>query len=469
MKKIAALIAFLLLLSGCSQSDENSADESVGTQGGTLQNGGSDNDDSEDDEELQYFLWSYEDKYAYCQENYPDKTILTWLTPSEVFREPELNEYLYENGYDYVICFDVLDGSASGSTYIECFEETLNSGEDFDIVSSVGPFLGQDAVTNGYYYMADMGVFEPLDEYITDEKYSEYYNSLPQEYWDSYKYQGVLYGVDNSYSSMYSDYGIAINSDALSESGIDPEEFNKPFVESGEAYKELYDKTGGSVIFSLAFDTDAIFPAAYLTFGIAVSGNQAVNVFELPEVIDYYSTMQEFAENEYIAVNPVPSPETGELEVEEIGDNVAATGTKGEIVVDENSGMTYIYNEVNNNICSPGSAHGVYSESKNKDSAVDALFNVMFNKDINNSTEPFDVSLYETAEPFDGVGFYFDVSEIQEEYLSVMNQIMKFNPSPVGDMAEYLEEFNQQLYDAGLQEVLDEANRQLEVYYEENN
>lgn len=34
---------------------------------------------------------------------------------------------------------------------------------------------------------------------------------------------------------------------------------------------------------------------------------------------------------------------------------------------------------------------------------------------------------------------------------------------------EYLTELNNRLYDAGLQDILDEANRQLEVYNNEKN
>ena len=57
---------------------------------------------------------------------------------------------------------------------------------------------------------------------------------------------------------------------------------------------------------------------------------------------------------------------------------------KGEIIHNESTRTTKIYNQINNYICTPTNAIGVYSKSANKDLAVDALFNVVFNKEINN-------------------------------------------------------------------------------------
>ena len=66
---------------------------------------------------------------------------------------------------------------------------------------------------------------------------------------------------------------------------------------------------------------------------------------------------------------------------------------------------------------------------------------------------------------FDATGLEEELFAIQKIYYSVSSE---FPSSNYANEAEYLEELNRKLYDAGLQDVLDEANRQLEVYRDES-
>jgi putative aldouronate transport system substrate-binding protein len=438
---------------------------------------------------------------------------LTWLTDSSEKHELELNDYLYQNGYDYVICFKEIDAFSSDNpddTYLDAIENMAENGEDFDITSSFGVCVGADSVSNSYYYLAEKGIYEPLDEYISDEKYAEYYALLPQEYWDSYKYRGEIYGVDNSYSTLYPDYGIAIYNDVLSESGVSPEDFDKPLSQSQDVYKTVYDKTGKSVNFYRTFSTEDIFPANYIVGSVAISDGKAVNAFEENETKEYYETLKSLADEKYITIN-------SDSDILTAGYDIQNRGTDGETIRNENTGITKIYSKTNNLIWNPTNAVGVYSKSKNKDLAVDALFNVIFNKDINNvitygiegedytlenetavmkdtdengisnsvdstfnnplisyscyqcdnEIVSFDYgSMYEKAEKLDGFGFLFDGTDIADTYTKVVNKIMEFNLANADDTDSYLSEFNNQLYEAGLQDILDEVNKQLAEYYE---
>ena len=56
-----------------------------------------------------------------------------------------------------------------------------------------------DVISNSYYNFINCSYFEPLDDYLKDEKYQDIIKSMPQKYWDSYKYNGKIYGVDNSF------------------------------------------------------------------------------------------------------------------------------------------------------------------------------------------------------------------------------------------------------------------------------
>lgn len=75
---------------------------------------------------------------------------------------------------------------------------------------------------------------------------------------------------------------------------------------------------------------------------------------------------------------------------------------------------------------------------------------------------------YKNADVIDGFGFLFDGAEIKDTYINVIEKIMEFNPVSE-DIDAYLEDFNKELYYAGMQDVLDEINRQLEEYSEKNN
>ena len=63
----------------------------------------------------------------------------------------------------------------------------------------------------------------------------------------------------------------------------------------------------------------------------------------------------------------------------------------------------------------------------------------------------------------DGFGFFFDESDLSATDKEVIKTISTFSAS-VDDVDVYLEEFNQTLYNAGLGEVLDEANRRPEAH-----
>lgn len=79
---------------------------------------------------------------------------------------------------------------------------------------------------------------------------------------------------------------------------------------------------------------------------------------------------------------------------------------------------------------------------------------------------------YENTEYLDGFGFLFDGTNIQDKYTEIVNKICEFAPlyaDEDGDVEQYIVDFNASLYAAGLQDVLDEVDRQLKVYDEANN
>lgn len=76
--------------------------------------------------------------------------------------------------------------------------------------------------------------------------------------------------------------------------------------------------------------------------------------------------------------------------------------------------------------------------------------------------------LNETAMMSNAVGFLYDFSELTNEITAlnnVKNEYLPMITSGVADPEEALAEFNQRLYDAGLQKVIDEKQRQFDEWY----
>ena len=113
MKKALSVAAAAMLLCACSQTEM--------TENGIS----SDSESAQSNVDTQEHLTDFDEKYATYQKKYPDKQILTWLTDSYVRYEAELNQYLADNGFDYVVCFKTLDMSSDyGDTYISAVKAT---------------------------------------------------------------------------------------------------------------------------------------------------------------------------------------------------------------------------------------------------------------------------------------------------------------------------------------------------------
>jgi hypothetical protein len=469
------------------------------------------------DEDISVFMMTDGEKTDYYKKLYPDKAQLVWLSSAQPNYEFELNEYLDSIDCDYVIRFRQVsyeDAQAENLTPIQYAQKLIESGEQIDILDSLGTVAGEDVVSNSYYYFAEKGLYEPLDEYLNDEKYSEIINSLPEKYWDSYRYKGTIYGVDNEFSSLCRDNGYRVYDRVFDKTDLTTEDFTADFADMGEVFKKISD-TGLSCLVFNGYELDTLFPENYRGFGIGVEDGKAVNVFEKQEISDYYSTLWDYLKSGATVTQSLSSATNG---VEE----AAERGAFGSVIKNDSAGTTEVFYRENNYICSPYHGVGVYSGSQYKAYAFDALVNLTYNADWNNTisygkegvqyevtdgevtmkenpdggsytarisdfnnpmisysyhgengstAESCDYSTaYERAEYLDGFGFLFDGSDISEEYKSVAEIAMNFtlNVTDDTDLKAYLSDFNAQLYNAGLQDILDEADRQLKEYQSSN-
>lgn len=184
------------------------------------------------------------------QAKYPDKTVLVWLGydyPAEDTRLipiDTINDYLVSLGKDYVICFSPVDFYNATLYYDDArdaYIEQLESSEQVDILARCTCTSGNGLI-NAYFSNIYDGIYEPLDSYFESlEEAMAYYNSLPEEYWDSFRVNGVLYNFGGYEVGVRADCYYYINTELAEKYGWD---FGKTITEQIDIIEEVMQTEG---------------------------------------------------------------------------------------------------------------------------------------------------------------------------------------------------------------------------------
>ena len=518
MKKLFSLLFSIILcisvFSSCGNSlSEDSAITSASTIGQTT------GETSQVDNDALYSaftLYSYKTAEE-IQAEYPDKAVLVWVgfaltADSSLEIEipiDEINEYLNSIGKGYVLCYYPLNMTEATIKYdtgdydsmLDCFTDYIESGGQADILTVMVTSSGEPIIT-AYYYNALNGIYEQLENYFeSSEEATEYYNSLPEEYWESFKVNGTLYsfggfslgvrrtstnyyfinteladkygwdydkslfeqhdlietimteencrGVKVNYSSLYKEFVFAGIIGTSYDDGIVSLAESDSFSESLELWYELKNR---GLIFDDAEDYSGMYLASYCTSTSTYS-------FDLGKSF------------------------TGEQTQFETGDDTYSDFT----TVADNTSFTY----------TSSSAGGVsiYSGSEHKDEAFDFILLTQTDSTLNNLLSlgdgentpylinyrfanplitdsygdmPEDMNelfadILENAQPADtseAVGFAFDVRGYEELYSAVQEAVKNHSYLYFSSAEDDLAAMQSELEEAGIDELLEEVNRQ---------
>ena len=532
MKRLPCLImsiVFATFLTACSKEETSSDSTSEPTSSTEPENDSLAQNVSsyvdEDGNTVIIFGPSYvPPTFEEVQAEYPDKTVLVWaMQYMGAVPVEEINKYLDDNGYDLAVCFkpihvDYENYRRFPDACVEDTKELLDSGEQIDIIS---PMNYEDYVFGGMY--------EPLDDYFETDLGKKLYGIMPTGHWESLRINGRIYGVHGpSGYTLTPDWGYFVNAGLAEKYGFD---VSKPIDEQIDILKKVKQNEPGCDIFSMSLSRTQIpilnVGLKEISIGaVSVYWNDETHsaecAFDNAEYLqrlrlydalkgeglfknDRYSTsknnffiMQENIEGAGTVYNTsdrvTVNYNGNEIEAIPVYDSPTyirkcgvATGVCSYSDSKEKAFRLLALTQTDaylNNLLSFG-IEGEDYELENgaiKEVSVDYSFNKLYfaNHMICLPYEEFWFTpeqyeeIYANAGTFGDSGFVVDLAPIAAE-LNVTEPVfddLYFRTQKDGvelSFEETISALRKRLEDAGIQKIIDECNRQYEVYKNENN
>lgn len=287
---VSAVLASMMLaatMAGCGGSDDSNSGSTSGSTSGSASG-----PDLSEHVDLVYYMWGEESAG----------------TPDLV---AEINKLLEED-LNATISFKWIAWSDTATKYPLLFA----SGEKFDLTEASPTFAAP------YQTIANQGALADLTEYINAETIPDLYAAMPENYWDTVKVNGKIYGVPTLYQA-FNAYGIVSRSDIQEKAGIT--EINS--IETAEQYfdaclEEGYVPLNGNS--GLANDMYRTFLALTSTWVPEVPGIQQselslsatsyedfTDVFHpafTDEFMDWAKKMKEWADKGYWSTDVMSAP-----------------------------------------------------------------------------------------------------------------------------------------------------------------
>lgn len=422
--------------------------------------------------------------------------------------------------------------SDEAATYAEAVAQAIEDSQQIDIISSGIRYFGMDSFYNIYHNCVVNGWFEPLDDYLENTEHGqELYNLMPENYWQSLTVNGSIYGFDGAGYCLKEEACYIINANLADEQGVDLDNFAGEYDDSIRAIADVCSENGWYFDVNILEQPAVYSDNQFIASMVYIDDNgQAANFFESQPAEDLYNAICYGFDNGVILSAITDEWEEGTQFTKENDFGLTTSSLCGGFIngnscekIPDGLGIGntittdayYYYPAVSDMIYSAKSGVGVCSSSQYKDLAFEAICEVMTNRELNNIicygtdyeivdgyavTEEFyvpplglesfavktpcrDAETIETVdrmkqaledfELMDYAGFCFDTRPVAQQIIAVdtlMSEICnEFPSSQYATGEDYLADLNARLYDAGLQDIIDEANRQLEVYNNEEN
>lgn len=447
---------------------------------------------------------------------YPDKKIITWLLSSintidyiANFRTDEINEYLDSIGCNFAVCFIPMeDHSAS---YAEALNSMQNNDIQIDIVSP-SYRLEDEGYENNYQRDARLGILEPLDEYFNNSDLGkEFYNAMPEEYLDSFRVDGKIYGISNTANNFICSVGYSVDKSLSIQYGWD---VNKSVIEQIQLLsKYSLEHKNGCTVYCENYGTVLYYPHRFdrwLGVYWDYTTDSISKITSCEEYIEGLNDLYTLQQNDLLTYNlPIKSESCfifmGGLEYygEDSSSFYQNIGNSNSKRIPVHSELSIIGNILN--------AIGISSISENKEEAFELIMLTQCDKYLNNllvfGVENEDYKLVNgRAEhsindilnfyrfgnlslcyPFDSfsqsinsdygqarsmtavapyAGFAFCVDPVINEYIQIKNVVLNHDFMGYSNAGESINALDKALCNAGIDRVIEEMNRQFKDWKE---
>ena len=470
--------------------------------------------------------------YINSGEEFSDKIQLTYVSDFNYdFDETIiqlLNEKLDEDGYSFAVNFVFID--AYKYAPIDFYTTAVENGEAVDILNTSVGMSAEIIATldnyiggpheNSYWECVDNGYLIPLNDYLASDNGTALYNCFEQKYWDkATDNDGNIYGLYTSYASD-APSSIDFYPEVAEEFGYDIDSFNGDIFSLEEVLKQIYDETGEAGLSYTDIKDNMCefigFSQLYCGIYINETTGLAENIFENEDFISLSETFSRWQEEGYM--DDLDDQLENDKVLCEISNYTALFKTDSIQKIAANAYQTNSY--LNGGM-------GITSTSQHPDEAF-TLLSLLFsdpeyaeiiccgqegrNYQINDEgvyelspeyppflerheymavpANPFIApvvasengedypdklekftNMYQYVERSAVYGKELDLSEMTEELeqiKSIYDQYGGLFFGEYSDVEATIEEANGRLEQAGITDVIEEINRQLEAYYEEN-
>jgi putative aldouronate transport system substrate-binding protein len=449
---------------------------------------------------------------------YPEKTVLTWVTNDvcdlSAQQILQINQRLLELDQDYFIDFQMLDSE----NYVTRVNDLINSDTPPDLI---GGGLQPDA-KNGTYLGIENNWFLPLDDDLQNTQAGQtLWNAIPEKFWETMRFSGHYYGVctvmNISHNAYYVNKSLMEKYDITREDleGASLNELQEILarVKEGEGDECTVVKTdwtpltGFQTYYRVMLEPDD-YTADALVLQLGDSEHQVVNLYETQEFRDWLDMMYTYQQAGYFSGGSTYFMLLwGDDHFSNYTETIKGSyedyfGSTSNIEVIDYAPRELTPQITNlNGICSKTAnpelalqalsvcmsdevisdlfIYGIEGQDYERvDGLVDqdarALLNVLSFGNIfagsslasegTDRLENWTEAINEMYEPAMG-GVILNMSAYGEELQAIQNVISDYSDLLYGkadDADAALDQLNAALYEAGLGEVLEEANRQMQ-------
>ncbi len=455
-----------------------------------------------------------EPKLDDIQKLYPNKTVLTWVYDgaSELNHGKanilEINEYLDSLGCEFAVYFKVLPHD-NEMYYTDMVQSGIESGEGYDIIFSGLSEISQE--DSSYPRSVKRNIFAPLDDYLANTPSGQkLYSLMPERYWDTLRINGSIYGVDGAFSSLKSGAGFLYDCELVQKYNYD---ISESPLDQLDILHKIKDNESCDVIALFKDLYVGYIDDPWVTFGVYFDSEQkqAKCILDNEDYIGLARMIYELNKEGLVAKLGEGFFKDSSFMFKSTSQVIYPKGTAYETEYLS----TGNYQKVIPSFSAPiidraGTATGICSASKHKDLAfellalaqtdpylnnlltygiegrsyikngekVDGLFGadiIRFanraicyptNRELPNQAELL-IDTFNNAELSPLFGFEFVLSDLDEQEKAVYDALCGFSDAifySTDSFDDIISEYRQKLCDAGIQDIIDEANRQFEEW-----